>query len=206
MYDVSVLTDGMPATLADTVEHSPTRCAILRSKQAKCAPGERTAAPDVYYNADTLNKASLATSVKESPVRYGNMRCSRTKRGGLGQGTACSTDIGPGTYDFPQQRDLRTSLLLNQNPLSRCDLVASFRIRSAITTTVCCQALLRDHDAAQTFHILSITRTQQRFRSAVSSVGVRYFVLWTESLLLVTCCAAQHGVKRPPPCERQGRP
>ena len=207
VYDVSVLTDGMPATLADTVEHSPMRCAILRSKQAKCAPGVRSAAPDVYYNADTLNKASLATSVKESPVRYGNMRCSRTKRGGLGQGTACSADIGPGTYDFPQQHDVRTSLLLNQNPLSRCDLVVSFRIRSAITTTVHCQASLRDHDAAQTCQILSTTRTQQRFCSAVSSVGVRYFIVSRELLCrLVTCCAAQHGVERPSSCERQGRP
>lgn len=120
VYDVHALSDGMPATLAETIAHSPMRYAIVRSKQAKCAPAPRTAAPDVEYNADRLNKASLATCVRESPVRYANMRCSRTARGALSRPTACPADIGPGTYDCPAQRDLRTSLLLKQNPLSRC--------------------------------------------------------------------------------------
>ena len=93
------------------------RC--CRSKQAKAAPGVSTAAPDVEYNADKLHKATLVTAMRDSPILYGNMRHSRTQRSGLGHSTACSADVGPGTYNAVMQKDVRTSLLLPTNPLSR---------------------------------------------------------------------------------------
>jgi hypothetical protein len=81
--------------------------------------GVPTAAPDVEYHADALHKATLATVVRVSPIRYGNMRHSRTQRSDFSKASACSADVGPGTYDYPAQHDICTSLLLNQAPLSR---------------------------------------------------------------------------------------
>lgn len=72
------------------------------------------------YNLDTMHKSTLVTAMKESPILYANITRSRTQRSSLSQPSASPAEIGPGAYTFPAARDVRVSLVLNQNPLSRC--------------------------------------------------------------------------------------
>lgn len=105
-----------------------------RSKQAKAVSGVASAAPDVEYNADALHKATLATSVRDSPIRYGNMRCSRTQRSDFGKATACTPNVGPGTYNAPAQRDVRSSVLLEHAPLSRFATLRHDQLTVSVTS------------------------------------------------------------------------
>lgn len=92
-----------------------------RSKQARVAKPQKTAAPDVFYDTDEFRKQSLATKVACSPVLYANMARSKVQRSGFTAASSCPPDVGPGSYTAPVKSDIRVSLVLNQNPLSRCE-------------------------------------------------------------------------------------
>lgn len=78
----------------------------------------RSEAPDIEYNIDCLNKASMHTTMQQSPILYANISKSKTGRSSLSMPSSCPAAIGPGTYDCPYHKDVRVSLILNQNPMS----------------------------------------------------------------------------------------
>lgn len=92
-----------------------------RSKLPRVSPASTTAAPDIVYDTDTMQKMSLVTKVETSPILYANMSRSKVQRAGMVSLGANPAEIGPGAYNCPIRSDVRTSLVLNQNPLSRCD-------------------------------------------------------------------------------------
>lgn len=67
-----------------------------------------------------MQKQCLVTKVGSSPILYANMSRSKVQRAGIATSCSSSVEIGPGAYDYPVRSDVRTSLVLNQNPLSRC--------------------------------------------------------------------------------------
>lgn len=91
-----------------------------RSKLSRVAKAVTTAAPDIVYDTDTMQKQCLVTKVEASPILYANMSRSKVQRAGLLPSSSSPAEIGPGAYDCPVRSDVRASLVLNQNPLSRC--------------------------------------------------------------------------------------
>lgn len=62
----------------------------------------------------------LWTKVETSPILYANLGKTGVKRSSLAFLTSCPSTLGPGSYDAPVPKDVRVSLTLNQNQLSRC--------------------------------------------------------------------------------------
>lgn len=92
----------------------------FRSKQARVSAPQKSGAPDVVYDTDLLHKEMLWTSVQNSPIQYANLGKNGVKRATLRAPTSCPDTLGPGSYDAPVAKDVRVSLMLNQNALSRC--------------------------------------------------------------------------------------
>lgn len=65
----------------------------------------------------------LWTRVETSPIQYANLGKTGVKRSSLKAATSCPDTLGPGSYDAPVPQDVRVSLMLNQNQMSRCALL-----------------------------------------------------------------------------------
>lgn len=117
-YDVKSLSSGQHPTLAQSAELSPVRYAMMRSRQARVAAAQQTAAPDIVYNTDFLGKEMLWTRIENSPIQYANLGKNGVKRSSLHVRTSCPDSLGPGSYDAPVPKDVRVSLMLNQNQMS----------------------------------------------------------------------------------------
>lgn len=117
-YDVQALTSGQAPTFQESVAQSPILYTVMRSKLARVAKAATTEGPDIIYDTDTMQKQCLVTKIQTSPILYANMSRSKVQRSGLAPSNSCPADIGPGAYDCPIRSDIRTSLVLKQNPLS----------------------------------------------------------------------------------------
>eukprot|EP00892_Ulva_mutabilis_P005767 jgi/Ulvmu1/3562/UM166_0016.1 len=117
-YDVKSLYNGHSPALAQAAEMSPVRYAMMSSKQARVTAAQQSAAPDVVYNTDFLGKQMLWTRVETSPILYANLGKTGMKRSSLTAPTSCPATLGPGSYDAPMPKDVRVSLMLNNNQMS----------------------------------------------------------------------------------------
>jgi hypothetical protein len=135
--------------------------ALCRSKQARVAKPQKTAAPDTFYNTDVGGKQSLATQVECSPVLYANMAHSSVQRSGFAVASSCPPDIGPGSYTAPVKSDIRVSLVLNQNPLSRyVDCFGRSLSTFSVHAACCAEATKLDLHAACFHGLLGWQRTK----------------------------------------------
>jgi hypothetical protein len=93
------------------------------------------------YDTDAMHKQCLVTRMENSPILYGNMSHSKVQRTGMP--SCCSpAEIGPGSYDCPIRSDIRTSLVLNQNPLSRCGALNCMLCEKGMSLRSTCKVLV----------------------------------------------------------------
>lgn len=113
IYDVERLKDSQPATLERSLEWTPQKYAILRSRYKRFNDKPLGQGPDAMYDTDVGNKATLATSVAQSPLNY-NMGSATVKQPYERQ----NPNLGPGSYSAKHWSEVSASEYLDSRPLS----------------------------------------------------------------------------------------
>ncbi|GMH35893.1 hypothetical protein BSKO_03761 [Bryopsis sp. KO-2023] len=116
MYTCNRLKNNGYSETGLQAEHSPIKYSIHRSKYPRLIKAKKTDAPDIEYNTDWGKKQFLTTKIKKSPQLYSNID-SKGDRWMRPKTTACGDNLGPGCYDTPHYRDIRTTHL-NKRPMS----------------------------------------------------------------------------------------
>lgn len=105
------------ATVGLSMENSPIKYSILKSRYKRFPDYNRTEAPDVEYDIDRGPKATMVTATLQSPIQYKNLGSS-THRFRHVKANSTPDALGPGSYDYKYVKDVAVSNNLESRPLS----------------------------------------------------------------------------------------
>ncbi|GAX73879.1 hypothetical protein CEUSTIGMA_g1329.t1 [Chlamydomonas eustigma] len=118
MYDPTRTKNSAPFSLETSVEESPIKYAIHRSRYKRFNDKRLTEGPDVVYDTETGSKKSLYQSMLVSPIAYRNMGSSTDLYGSQKRVHNYHDDLCPGMYDPKLAADTSISPALDALPLS----------------------------------------------------------------------------------------